>query len=155
MNLHNSFFHFLSKLKNFIVNLTIRLPFLKVTGTALPACWKKSELGEKNKKISSKVKGVGDGQGGALGAQHRAERRLQLEMPSRAAGSVDGEGRVISRGQWSQIYPHRNREKKRLPPQQLAVSHRPIGKIERGTVNKNGYFYIPKVQFDVEIMLLS
>lgn len=111
VNLPNSFFHFLSKLKNFIVNLTIRLPFLKVTGTALLACWKKSELGEKNKKISSKVKGVGDGQGGALGAQHRAERRLQLEMPSRAAGSVDGEGRVISRGQWSQIYPHRNREK--------------------------------------------
>lgn len=114
VNLPNSFFHFLSKLKNFIVNLTIRLPFLKVTGTALSACWKKSELREKkkkNKKSAAKWRESGDGQGGALGAQHRAERRLQLEMPSRAAGSVDGGGRVISRGQRSQIYPHRKREK--------------------------------------------
>lgn len=60
VNLPNSFFHFLSKLKNFIVNLTIRLPFLKVTGTALSACWKKSELGEKKKKSAAKWSWVMD-----------------------------------------------------------------------------------------------
>lgn len=46
-------------------------------------------------------------------------------------------------------------EKNLLPPQQLAVSHSLIGKIKWGAVNKNGYFYIPNVQFYVDVININ
>lgn len=100
VNLPNSFFHFLSKLKNVIVNSTVRLPFLKVTGTAQCPCWKNPR---KNKPTNQKISAANrremcDGPGGPLRVQHQ---RLQLEMPREAAESMDAGRKRIS--QWSQI----------------------------------------------------
>lgn len=96
------FFHFLSKLKNFIVNLTISLLFLKVTGSALSACWKIIRA----KKTQQQTEGSwvmdreaplepSTKESRGCGWKHQAEM-LEAWM------GVGGNG-GISRGQWSLI----------------------------------------------------
>lgn len=43
--------------------------------------------------------------------------------------------------------PDLPKQRKAAPSTKLAVSHRLIEETEQGTVKRNGYFYIPNVQF--------
>lgn len=92
---------------------------------------------------------MGDGQESARGVQHRTVGNAEL-LAARMGRRKSDEQRAVEPD-----FATPKQRKNLLHLHQLTVSHRLIGKIEWGTVHKNGYFYIPNVQFYVDVININ